>query len=735
MKKKAIKIAASTAVAASAFVAVSPVQQADAATNVNQLVTDAQNAGTVLKWAISVEGSADYETQPWAQYNTAKKAIAAAEAAAKKLSASEKLSVDAKLVEPKLQVKRAAAYIDAITSSGKIIDLTNKLDVAIKGKDLNKVEAAYHEASEEYRKQAALLDKVYGQSTRDGIRDKVKPTFEKLYNSVKYDVTVKMHLDKASALIKAGKNEEAAAELAKADYNLNLKEASFTFKTQLEANYADVAKSLPLSVLSVSRVDANTVTVKFSKEVDAVLPAGQFVFDNGLTVQKAVVSADRKTVTLTTSTQAAGTTYKLFYQGKDTGKSFAVAADAASTTFFVDEVGVARIETGGTRVYKVTVKNDDLTNYNGQVDIALNAAGKASLQSINGAPATGDTARVSVPSNGVLTIVINGVTGSETSFVPTVKKLDNNKVLELGRTYVYAKATGTSLASTTFTGFHDTTNNYFTVGGVKYSYDANDVFHILGNVVSLEQFKAALSYNDTVVATTYAATASNSSNFNITSDVTFSNVKVTNPSDDVTYDGYGFNYKFEGTGNNGYTVYLYNVNTGNLIGTGLVSNGVWSVQAGNLGLPGTVAQVKAVQVAPGQTVATAEAIAGNVDTSDNVYVGPFQVASASLASATTADSVVGYGDTINLALSWFDDKVNNDFTVGDEGTLTVKDAGSKIGVYKVRVTGANSVQIIDVISTETGFEKAESHNHRIISIEGIKNKDNLSLTVKENVTF
>ena len=63
MKKKAIKIAASTAVAASAFVAAAPAQQADAATNVNQLATDAQNAGTVLKWAIS--GSANRYSQIW----------------------------------------------------------------------------------------------------------------------------------------------------------------------------------------------------------------------------------------------------------------------------------------------------------------------------------------------------------------------------------------------------------------------------------------------------------------------------------------------------------------------------------------------------------------------------------------------------------------------------------------------------------------------------------------------
>ena len=69
MKKKAIKIAASTAVAASAFVAAAPANKADAAVNVDQLVKDAENAAGALKWAISVEGTADGKTAPVAIYN------------------------------------------------------------------------------------------------------------------------------------------------------------------------------------------------------------------------------------------------------------------------------------------------------------------------------------------------------------------------------------------------------------------------------------------------------------------------------------------------------------------------------------------------------------------------------------------------------------------------------------------------------------------------------------------
>ncbi|WP_391120041.1 hypothetical protein [Psychrobacillus sp. L3] len=217
MKKKAIKIAASTAVAASAFVAAAPAHQADAAVNVNQLVTDAQNAGTVLKWAISMEGSADFVTQPMSQYNAAKKAIAAAEKAAASLSVSEKLSVDAKLVDAKLQVKRAVAYIDAISSSDKIKDLTAKLDAAIKSNDIEKVETAYHTASAEYRKQVVLLDRVYGQSTRDEIRNAVKPAIEKSVASVKNEVTVNMLVKAALADNKAGKLVEAHAKIAEAE--------------------------------------------------------------------------------------------------------------------------------------------------------------------------------------------------------------------------------------------------------------------------------------------------------------------------------------------------------------------------------------------------------------------------------------------------------------------------------------------------------------------------------------
>ncbi|QFF97979.1 hypothetical protein PB01_03630 [Psychrobacillus glaciei] len=243
MKKKAIKIAASTAVAASAFVAAAPAHQADAAVNVNQLVSDAQNAGTVLKWAISVEGSADFVTQPFAQYNAAKKSIAAAEAAAAKLSVSEKLSVDAKLVDAKIQVTRAGYYIDAITSSNKIKALTTTLDAAIASGDIEKVEAAYHPATGEFRKQAKLLDRVYGQTTRDEIRNAVKPALEKSVASVKNEVTVNMLVKAAAADVKAGKIADAHAKLAEAQAILDANKLKWA--TELQKSVTDAKTAAP----------------------------------------------------------------------------------------------------------------------------------------------------------------------------------------------------------------------------------------------------------------------------------------------------------------------------------------------------------------------------------------------------------------------------------------------------------------------------------------------------------
>lgn len=78
MQNKIAKLLIPSLIVVSLILALPP-NKSKAASNIDQLMTNVQNSSTVLKWAISIEGSADGVTQPWSQYNEAKAAIANAE--------------------------------------------------------------------------------------------------------------------------------------------------------------------------------------------------------------------------------------------------------------------------------------------------------------------------------------------------------------------------------------------------------------------------------------------------------------------------------------------------------------------------------------------------------------------------------------------------------------------------------------------------------------------------------
>lgn len=312
MKKKAIKIATSTAIAASAFVAAAPTQ---AATNVDAQVKAAVDAGTVLKWAISIEGTGDGATRPWDAYNDAKAKLAKAEAAVAGLSAADKAVATAKLEATKLQITRAMAYIDAITAGEKITTARLALETAIASGNLNAVETAYHGMTAEARKQNKLLDRVYGQSTRDLIRTNYKVAAEKVQASVLYDVTVKMALDKADEFVTASNYERAEAYLAEAAKYLD--KVSATFKTQLTNKVAAVeAKVVPM-VKSVSAINAKKLSVTFNKEVNESAAESGLSYNfvglkdangNAVTVTGYELQSDNKTVIITLSAAVANNT-------------------------------------------------------------------------------------------------------------------------------------------------------------------------------------------------------------------------------------------------------------------------------------------------------------------------------------------------------------------------------------------------------------------------------------------
>lgn len=199
MKSKRMKnIMVTSLIAATGITMITP-SNASAAETANSLVEKAVNAGTVLKWAISIEGSGDGKTRPWDQYNAAKDTYSKAKAAVDKLPTDQKQVLTAQLEEKSLlHINRAMAYIDAITAGEKI----NAKKAALQAKkDANNLVpetvTAYHELSTEIRKQAILLDRVYGQTTRDLIRDNYKKTAENLRNDMMHPVSIKISLDDA----------------------------------------------------------------------------------------------------------------------------------------------------------------------------------------------------------------------------------------------------------------------------------------------------------------------------------------------------------------------------------------------------------------------------------------------------------------------------------------------------------------------------------------------------------
>lgn len=740
MKKTAIKIAASTAVAASAFVAVAPAQQADAATNATTLATNAQNAGTVLKWAISYEGSADFATRPFNEFNAAKKAVAAAEAAAAKLGTNEKLSLQAKLVDAKIQIVRATAYIDAITSSEKIKSLTSNLNAAIATGDLGKVETAYHAASFEYKKQAKLLDRVYGQSTRDGIRNAVKPAMEAALDAVKYDVTVKMHIDKASALIKEGKLEEAAAELAKADYNLNLKDAKFTFKTQLQKSFDDAAVSLPLQAISAVGDGANTVTVKFSKAYTldknlTTLEAGQFKI-NGLTVQSAKLSEDKKSVVLTTSTQKANTEYTVTWQGKSV--SFKTAAVADTSGIAVNQTDAAYLETTDTRTFTAKLTNTDGTPYVGGVSITLPNTG-AKITTVNGTLVSNITTWNGVSdSNGNLVFTVGVPTGSAsvTDVEATIKKTDSAETSKkTAKTHFFKLAADGNVTLAVKSFYVSAENDYVYANSLKYKWDANDQFFIRGQVVSQAAFETALSNGDTL-AVDYKVKAENASTWNITNDVTLAaDVAFTNPAiastdtNGITYDGY--NYDLSGTAQAGHTVKVYRLGT--LMGTTVAdSSGNWTLRGVNL-TQNVANTFKAVQYAPGKDGGEFGAIEGAFDT---VTINEGAFASTGIALTDVTGDGLSIGDS--LTFSFLNNTYGHVFKDGLTGTITVNDGKgytAKLHVEEIATAGSDGsnvlkiVNITDASNTNFGFN---SGSVTVISTTGLINQDELTYNVTES---
>ena len=180
-----------------------------------KLVQKAESAATVLKWEVSLEHRklkySDPVTLPNMNiYNDTKRARQLAYDAIKSLPSQEKAKLT-KRMESNVNIhfNRSMAYIDALKSGKKIVVKKNDLYEAYRLNPLStQTEKAYHDLSSEIRKQAILLYRVYGKSTRDAILDKYKIPGEKARQSTMYVISAKIEIDQLRQSIANNKTKE-----------------------------------------------------------------------------------------------------------------------------------------------------------------------------------------------------------------------------------------------------------------------------------------------------------------------------------------------------------------------------------------------------------------------------------------------------------------------------------------------------------------------------------------------
>lgn len=753
MKKKAIKIAASTAVAASAFVAAAPANKADAAVNVDQLVKDAENAAGALKWAISVEGTADGQTAPHALYNLTKDANKAAQAAVAKTKGTDKVLYTARLQAVELQISRAMAYIDGITAGKKIAADTATLNAAIAAKDLTKVEAAYHQMTKEYRKQAALLDRVYGQSTRDVIRNATKKPAEAAIEAVKIDVTVKMHLDAAAAATKAGDYKKAGESYAKAMDWFN--KISATFKTELTKSKDDVLAALPLTPVSVTVLNDTSLSIKFNKEVD-VVSISHFAFDNGLSVTDAKLDSDKKTVTLSTTKQAAGKTYKLFYKGNATAVSFSTAANPTDNSLVIDENSEVYLKSSETRSFTVTFKNADGQPYRGYVDITtIDNVTVAAVNGVNGAPLT----NVVPNADGKITITVRGsVAGASSTYTGTGQVKFTNKVTGKEQTtakthFVASAANGDRYTTNTTIDYVNKDKKFFVANSTWHSYDANDKFFNNGSAIDQAAFENLLAAgNQLGINYQNETTANGISYFNVTYVKTLKDLKFAAKLQDTTAANPlrvapEEQFSLSGEAHPGYNIHIYYGAGKTYLGTTTVnSSGQWSYPL-NL-IKSGLEQFTVVQQAATESRNDSLKNSSNKEIADTAYVleGAFNVAGVTSTFNTSGDAV-SIGSEVTLTFSTVGG-VQDKATFASNASLTFVDnqgveATYTIGVDGTERTTANNSNTVTVKLGKPVYKWPQGNtniafNHKatitLTGATGITNQSGLDLKLPPFVT-
>ncbi|WP_060788737.1 hypothetical protein [Geobacillus zalihae] len=370
-KKKAVKLATASAVAASAFVAANP-HASQAATDVATVVSQAKAQFKAAYYAyshtVTETGKLPNISDVYAAYNKAKKAYENAVAVVNKAGGAKKDAYLADLqatyetyvfkANPKSGEARVATYIDAYNYAVKLDGLRQDLAKAVEAKDLKKAEELYHKISYELKTRTVILDRVYGQSTRELLRSQFKAEAQKLRDSLVYDITVSMKAREAQDAVKAGNLDKAKAALDQVNQYVSKVTDAFKAELQKAAQDANAAyeAALPPKVESVTAVNAKTLEIKFNKAVDAAT-----VIDNKGTSDTSddVVKATAITLTAIDGQGSVSTVKASLSDDKKTLKLVADGSQFFTKRYVVDIKNVKTLDGKDVPSYTTTIDTTD----------------------------------------------------------------------------------------------------------------------------------------------------------------------------------------------------------------------------------------------------------------------------------------------------------------------------------------------------------------------------------------
>ncbi|MGE7660254.1 hypothetical protein ACQKL6_00920 [Peribacillus sp. NPDC097197] len=325
-KKKAIKLATATAIAASAFVAVAPTQSEAATSSVDKAITKASSA--MLKAFNTYNKTARVEGKLPA-LSTIKKDVKSAQdaytAAAKEIASkggtkAQKATLTKKLDTNKKYLDRAELYLKAVTTNLK--PTKEAFTAAVAGGTQSKVLSAQKAYQAKIKEFEANVKKVYGPDARELLTAKYADAANELVNSVNDEMTVYQAYKKISVLVDKEDLEaaeklivdtkETAAKVAKLDTKLAKNITNAVVKINKKFEDAQVP-----AVKEVSAINTKTVQVTFSTPVKDTSKA-QFEVKKGAStigVSATKWSEDKKSATLEINSKLTEGTYNISVKG------------------------------------------------------------------------------------------------------------------------------------------------------------------------------------------------------------------------------------------------------------------------------------------------------------------------------------------------------------------------------------------------------------------------------------